>query len=139
MQRLSERQLIGLTGFDRATVSKRLDGLPFDPGPRRAKLYDSTAALAKIYQRGGDDPGGFVDQAEAQRLLTLKRGEQIDLEMEVTRKERIPLDVLEAANDRVFSNVAGMLKAHEGKTLSAAAIGDMLGELRSVSEAVRRG
>ena len=138
MPLLSINELHGLTGKTRATVTKSLDGVAFKDGPKKAKLYDSRVALPKIYQASEADGGEYVTAQEAQRLLTIARRQQIDLEMEVTRKERIPLDVIEEVNDRAFSNVAGMLKAHEGKTLTAAAIGDMLTELRSVSEVVRQ-
>ena len=138
MPNLSVNELAQLTRKTRATVTRRLDGIPFLDGPKSAKLYPSHVALEKIYQ--GDESGGeFITNAEAPRLLTIARREQIDLEMEVTRKERIPLDVLEDVNDRAFSNVAGMLKAHEGKVLTTDGIADMLTELRSVSEVVRNG
>ena len=137
MKLLSQNELAQLLSTDRETIRKKVSTLIPVPGPRNAKLYESDKAIPLCLGLGGPSDGEYVDMAEAQRLLTVKRGEQIDLEMEVTRKERIPLDVIEEVNDRAFSNVAGMLKAHEGKTLTAAAIGDMLTELRSVSEVVR--
>ena len=70
--------------------------------------------------------------AEAQRLLTVKRGAQIDLEMEVTRGDRWPKDDVEAIHEASLSNVAGLLKAHEGKPLSAELIRDIFTELREV-------
>ena len=139
MPNLSINELSGLTGKTRATVKKALDSIPFLDGPNSAKLYPSKVALEKLYHAPDKDGGDFITAAEAQRQLTIARKEQINLEMEVTRKERIPLDVIESANDTAFSNVAGMLKAHEGKTLTSEAIGDMLTELRSVSEVVRHG
>lgn len=139
MKLVSVKLLSELLSMQRETVAKKLSSLVPTAGPKQAKLYPSDRAINMCLGRGEESDTGYVDQAEANRQLAIKRGAQIDLEMEVTRKERIPLDVLEDVNDRAFSNVAGMLKAHEGKTLTAAAIGDMLSELRSVSESVRRG
>ncbi len=45
--------------------------------------------------------------------------------MEVTRKERIPLDVVEEINDEAFSNVAAMLKSHTGKFLTEELVNDI--------------
>jgi hypothetical protein len=91
-----------------------------------------------IYVGATEDAAGLtLTSAEASRQLTIARKEQIDLEMEVTRRQRIPLDVLDTINETAFSNVVGMLKAHEGKMLTAAAIGDMLGELREIGARVK--
>lgn len=113
----------------------KLVDLPFEQ-KGRAKLYDSKLALPRIYLGNGSDPDAPTE-AESRRLLNNRRRAQIDLDMEVKRKERIPLDVLEAINERAFSNVAGMLKAHRDKVLDENAINDLLTELRSVAEAVR--
>lgn len=139
MPKLSILQLSVFTGKTRPTVRSRLDGLPFEDGGKNGKLYDSKLALEKIYQVSDDPDNATITNAEATRQLTIARKEQIDLEMEVTRKERIPLEIIEAVNDRVFSNVAGMLKAHRGKRLTEDGINDILAELRSVGSAVRHG
>lgn len=129
---VSINRLSELTGFARKTVVLRIDGLPNKKkGP--ALMYDSRRALSVLYHGASEeDGGGKVDAAEASRQLTIARRQQIDLEMEVTRKERIPLDVIEAKNETVFSNVAGLLKAHLDKPLTAALTADIFTELRNI-------
>jgi hypothetical protein len=137
MPLLSINELHKLTGKTRATVTKSMDGLTFQPGPKSGKLYDSKLALAKLYGVAGEDGTGSVTAQEASRLLTIARRQQIDLEMEVTRKERIPLNVLTMINERIFSNIAGMLKATEGKVMTHETISDLFSELKSYSEKFR--
>ena len=145
MQKVNILELSRLTGKDRENIGKWISGLSFEPGKGRAKLYNSEEALSRIYLRRTEKEqadkdaqvgGEYVDQQEANRILAVRRGEQIALEMEVTAKKRIPLDICEEVNDKAFSNVAGMLKAYEGKTLTAESINDMLTELRTVSDAL---
>lgn len=139
MPKLSILQLSAFTGKTRPTIRSRVDGLPFEDAGKNGKLYDSKIAFEKIYQVSNDPNDTGITNAEATRQLTIARKEQIDLEIEVTRKKRIPLEIIEAVNDRVFSNVAGMLKAHRGKKLTEDGINDILAELRSVGSAVRHG
>ncbi len=137
MPNVSINQLCEWTGKRRDTVVRALDGLTFEDGPKGAKLYGSKLALEKIYHAPTEDGGEFISAAEAQRQLTIARREQITLEMECTRKERIPLEVTNEVNERAFSNVAGLLKAHEGKPLDQTLIGDILSELRQITESIR--
>ena len=52
--------------------------------------------------------------------------------MEVTRGDRWPKDDVEAIHEASLSNIAGLLKSHEGKPLSAELIRDIFTELREV-------
>ena len=138
LRRLNIHELAKLTGKERKTIQKKLQGVPYEAGTQSQKRYESKVALEIIYVGATEDAAGAtLTSAEASRQLTIARKEQIDLEMEVTRKQRIPLDVLDTINETAFSNVVGMLKAHEGKLLTASAIGDMLGELREIGARVK--
>jgi hypothetical protein len=77
---LSILQLSQLTGKSREHVTVKVADLPFSDGTKGAKLYESKAALAAIYCPGG--------HASPQDALAAKRVEEIELNMEVTRKER---------------------------------------------------
>jgi len=132
MPLLSINELHKLTGKTRATVTKSMDGLTFQPGPKSGKLYDSKLALAKLYGVAGEDGTGSVTAQEASRLLTIARRQQIDLEMEVTRGDRWPKEDVENIHETSLSNVAGLLKAHEGKALTPELIRDIFTELREV-------
>lgn len=135
---LSINELHQLTGKTRATVTKHLDGVSFKDGPKKAMLYDSQVALERLYrgESSGDD-GEPISKLEAERQLTIARKNQIDLEMEVTRKERIPLDVVDEIDELALTNIIGMLKAQEGKTLSPELIGDILTEMREIGAKVK--
>jgi hypothetical protein len=130
---LSINELHQLTGKTRATVTKHLDGVSFKDGPKKAMLYDSQVALERLYrgESSGDD-GEPISKLEAERQLTIARKQQIDLEMEVTRGDRWPKDDVESIHEASLSNIAGLLKSHEGKPLSAELIRDIFTELREV-------
>jgi hypothetical protein len=130
---LSINELHQLTGKTRATVTKHLDGVSFKDGPKKAMLYESQVALERLYrgESSGDD-GEPISKLEAERQLTIARKNQIDLEMEVTRGDRWPKDDVESIHEASLSNIAGLLKSHEGKPLSAELIRDIFTELREV-------
>ena len=132
MKLISQLEIAELLSTDRETVRKKVAPLVATPGPKNAKLYESDKAIALCLGLGGPQDGEYVDMAEAQRLLTIKRGAQIDLEMEVTRGDRWPKDDVEAIHEASLSNIAGLLKSHEGKPLSAELIRDIFTELREV-------
>lgn len=132
MKLISQLEIAELLSTDRETVRKKVAPLVATPGPKNAKLYESDKAIPLCLGLGGPQDGEYVDMAEAQRLLTVKRGAQIDLEMEVTRGDRWPKDDVEAIHEASLSNIAGLLKSHEGKPLSAELIRDIFTELREV-------
>ncbi len=139
MPKFSETELSLMTGHTRATIRKKLDGVKHEKGERNARLYDSKLALECIYLGAKSDQGEVITAAEAARRLTVKKGEQIDLEMEIARKERIPISDIEAVNDRVMQNIAGLLKAHVGKPLDETLIGDLFTELRELGSVLNNG
>jgi hypothetical protein len=46
--KISIRQISVLTALDRDTVTRRLQGLPSEPGGKNARLYDAPAALRAV-------------------------------------------------------------------------------------------
>lgn len=137
MKLASIKELSELLSMTRETVGKKLANMLPTDGPKGAKLYPSDKAIRTCLGMNDAPAGDFIDYAEAQRLLTVRRADQVQLEMECTRKERIPLEVTNEVNERAYSNVAGLLKAHEGKHLDQALIGDILSELRQITGAIR--
>lgn len=132
MKKVSQLELANLTGIDRETVRRRIEHLPHEPGPKRAKLFDSEKALRAIF---GATESGVVDETTGmspQDALAVTRKKEIELGMEVTRGERWPKEDVEAIHEASLSNVAGLLKAHEGKPLSTELIKDIFTELREV-------
>jgi hypothetical protein len=119
--------LIGITG---AEFLKRVEdgrlSKPTEAG------FDIKTVVRETLRNRAEKEGGEITNAEASRQLTVARKQQIDLEMEVTRGERWPCEDVEAIHETSLSNVAGLLKAHEGKTLTPELIRDIFTELREV-------
>lgn len=133
----SESQLALWTKRDRKTVRAKLINLPHTIGDKSAKLYESDIALGILYGLDKNAAKGAISPQEAAKRLTVKRTEEIDLNMEVTRRERIPLEDVEEHNDAVLQNVAGIFKASEGKRLTPELIQEIFGELRRMDEILR--
>lgn len=134
MALLSENELAELTKKSRETVRRKLSCVPNKPGPHRARMYESHVALEVLYGIDKKDGGDFVTASEAQRLLTISKRQQIDLEMEVTRKERPHLEDVTIINEMALGNMAGLLKSHTGKSLTEELINDIFTEARTIGE-----
>jgi hypothetical protein len=131
MKLISINEIAILAGVTRETASKKLAGIVAQKGPKSAKLYDSTIALRKVmgldHQEG--DP---VTPAQAQLQLTIARKQEIDLNMEVLRKERIPIDVVNEIQSEAFSAINGILKSIVGKVMTDEVFHDAQQQLRDI-------
>jgi hypothetical protein len=83
---LSINQISELTGQDRRTVTKQLDGLPFQPGDKNAYLYESTEALPRVYAMDSLEAARAA-QARSQASLNAVREEDL-------RKQRIAIQIV---------------------------------------------
>ena len=106
-------------GVNRETMERRRRKEDVQPGP------DGCFTTAQIVKLCFED-----NQAAANLALTKSRDEQIKLEMECTRKERLPVDDVRELLDATFSNIGGLLKAHRGKVLDDAVLADIFKELQ---------
>jgi transcriptional antiterminator len=131
MKQVSINELSVLTGKTRETIGKALANLPFNAGPKGAKLFNSYHALSALYRSSSLSGEKPTDQ------LALKRIEQIDLEMEVTRQERITIEAMNAVNDEVFQSAAALIKSHKGKVLTEEVINDIYAAFRSIPEKLK--
>jgi HNH endonuclease len=131
---LTFRQMHSLLGMTSDEFGKRVEAGELKPSGGSFEIVATVRAALRAARSGTS--GNLSD---ASLKLAVAREEQIRLDMEVTRKERIPLDVIEAINDRALSNVAGLMKAHEGKTLDTVLIGDIFTELRTINEHLKDG
>lgn len=94
--------------------------------------------LEAIYCGGtSNGDSSSVTTEQAQKELAIARKQQIDLQNEVLRKERVPLETLEQINEEAFANVAAMLKAQTGKTLTEELINDIYGQFRDIAAKVK--
>lgn len=129
----SIKKLSELTGRKRETIAARLVGMQPEPGRRRAKLYDSTKAIPIIYGIAADDGGKLkISSMEAGAELNIKKREQIELDMEIKRKERIPLEDVAEANNELIGEAAVILRSLEGKTLTASLLADVMEKFRAL-------
>jgi len=98
-------------------------------------------AVAYIrYLRDRRDQAGLSnedDDKATRRALNVARHDEIRLNMEVTARTRIPLDLIEEIDERLHSNIAGILKSRRNKTLDEEALSDIFGELRQVGPILR--
>ena len=111
------------TGKHPATIRKRIASIiPDDKGK-----YDSTVALQAIYI---GIEGSKVTTEEAIRQLNVARKEEIDLDMEIKRKERLPIADCLAVDNEVFQAIAGTIKANRNKQLSEEVTNEIFDNLR---------
>jgi len=125
--RVSIYWLTQATEKHRGTIKKRVAGLEPDKHGR----YDSAAALEAIYC--GETPGGnseFISTPEAVRQLTIAKKEQIELQNQIARGERIPIDDVNEAVGQVFTAIRGILKVN----LSVDRANDVFDEMRRVAD-----
>lgn len=138
MPALNITQISDLTGMARKTVTKRLEGLPYTGGEYASdpKIYDAPAALARVYATGPQSVDGEMTNAQAASLLAQTKTAEIELDMQITRKERIPLEVVTQVNEEAFSAVSQMLKAQLGKSVTSEVLTEWLAELRGIGERI---
>jgi hypothetical protein len=122
--RLSINQLWELTNFERNLIKKKLEGLPFLNGAKRAHLYESSEALPILYS---------VESLEMARAKhALSQASLNAVREEALRGERIPLGDVRDAIDEVFQAQASTLKAAKNKKLTPAKINEILDKWRSL-------
>ena|SRR5215471_1513257 len=122
------------TGKDRKTIRKRIDTLPHDPKRR----VDSIPALEAIYYGTGPSGNGFISTPEAVRQLTIAKKDEIDLEMQIKRGDRVPIEECRRADNEIYMAIAGIIKANRGKTLSENLINEIFDMLRSWAHRLER-
>lgn len=123
------------TGKHPATIKKRISNLDTD---KRGK-YDSGLALEAIYCGLNEVEGQKISTPEAVRLLTIAKKEEIDLDMEIKRGERLPRLDVELAHDEVFKSIAGTLKANANKKLTMPTINAIFGQFRTIGKELLNG
>ena len=136
MPKLSINQLSEITGRDRRTIKMRLDPLPFDPGPKRARLYDSVKALDAIYGKIDGDFSG-VSYDEARRLNVLADTELKRVQTEEKQRTRIPIEIVNSAIDEVSQAIAAIIKSTKGKLMTEEEINMTFEQLRNIPKKLK--
>ena len=125
---LSISQLADLSGFDRRTVTKKLERLVWTEGEKGAHLYETKAALAALYV--AEHEGKTFDQARTEQALASARLTTVRCETEETK--RPPLDLVLGFFDAAGQEVAALLKVHKGKTLDQSRIDKIFESFREL-------
>jgi len=76
--KVSIRQISILTGIDRDVVTRRLQGLPSEPGAKNARLYDAPAALRAVLAPALA-PEGTLEQLKARTEFLNAELKQLEL------------------------------------------------------------
>lgn len=92
-EKVSISELERVTGKNRATIAKKLAGLPFDTGFKGSKEYDRRSALALIVtddEVGGDGLNGHAIGAKARREIA--EADRAELRVAQIRGELVNAD-----------------------------------------------
>lgn len=105
---ISINQLAQLTGKDRRTVTKALEGL--EPIEKKSNkiTYDIKEALQLIFTNGfllDENDNDIIDPQLEKAKLDRARRQDIELNLEVKKKNLIPSDVIETALSGLFSSI----------------------------------
>jgi UDP-N-acetylmuramoylalanine-D-glutamate ligase len=130
---LSINELSKLTGKDRRTITTKLNGLPFKPGSKAAMLYDSAAALERIYAINARKIS--LDEARTRQALSQEALNRV--REEELRKTRIPIDLVMSIMDQTLQSICATLKAAKGQMLTLEKINEILADFRSIPEKLR--
>src|SRR6476659_7593829 len=98
MSLLSQTQLSDLTGKDRKTLTRRLESLQPQDGPRGAMLYDSRLALELIYEV--KTTGKTVDEARKEDYI--QRAALAKVRREELERTRIPIELVLNIHDQAL-------------------------------------
>lgn len=109
--------------------------------PKEERGRYSPIALNLAYIRYLRDRVQSPDQSDneffAVKLAKIRaETQQIDLDMEITRGQRIPLEDVSEVTNRVFQSIAGTLKANLNQLLTIEKINQIFAELRGGCEEV---
>jgi hypothetical protein len=103
--------------IDRRTLAKRIRAGDIRPGTDGKFSTEQVCAAV------------FGDYRREQLREMRERADKLELENQVTRRERIPLDVVMAVNTEVEQAIAGIIKASK---LPIAAVNEIFDQLRDI-------
>jgi hypothetical protein len=113
-----------------STVKRRTTGLQRDTAGKLNRVQ----ALEAIFIGTVETKDGRITMPEAVRQLTVEKALQVRLQNEITRKERIPIHVVNEVNGQVFQSIAATIKRRLNKVMDLDMINELFAELRDVPE-----
>lgn len=111
-----------MTGKERRTITKQVEGLPFKEGEKCAHLYESAEALQKIYSAGSLE-AARADHARTQADLNRIRQQELE-------RKRIPIEAVEQTLEEITQALGSTIKAAEGQILTSAKINELFETFR---------
>jgi hypothetical protein len=127
--RVSKNWLAFCTGMHFNTIKKRLTGMDSD----RNGKFDRVTALGRLYV--GEK--GEMTYSEVQKGLALEKTKQVQLQNEVTRKERIPIGIVMDALDQTLQAMSATLKASVGKVMTVDRVNEIFTGFREIPDKLR--
>ena len=122
--RVTLNWLASCSGMHHNTVRKRLTGLDSDQNGK----YDRVTALNRLYV--GED--GELTYSEVQKRLAMEKTKQVQLQNEVTRKERIPIGIVTDMLDEIFQGMRATLQASVGKVMTVESVNEIFTGFREI-------
>lgn len=128
MSLLSLSDVQALTGLDHRRISKALSVLEHQPGPKNAKLYESSEALAVLYT------GENLDPNKERARLTHHQANLAELDERQKRSELVPMEQVVAEVGEACSNMRAKLLNLPPKMAAVVVSMDDLHEVQAVLE-----
>jgi hypothetical protein len=117
-------------GMHPSTVKRRTTGLQRDTAGKLSRVQ----ALEAVFIGTVETKDGWITTREAVRQLTVEKALQVRLQNEITRKERIPIDDVNAIIRPVFQSIAAIIKSRLNKVMDLDTINELFDQLRNVPE-----
>lgn len=108
MRKISINELFVLTNIDRRAIGRRLAGIEAEPGPGKALLYQSDAALRLLY--AGPD-GERLDASQERALLDRERRKALELANSRLEGKLLPVDEVSKAWEEQIAIAKGRFLA----------------------------
>lgn len=108
---LTMNQLYELTGVDRRTIKKRLEGLNFQKNSGKGHYYDAHEALPRIYQTFDNKHTTERAMAEESLLLERARREKVEIEVKRAKGEYIPIEDVVRDVEQEYNFIRNKLKS----------------------------
>ena len=127
MKLITVNALHDLTDLHGDTIRKHTAQLPRDG---RGRMNSALALRCLPLNNGSRNGEAPITHSEALRRLAIARTRQIEMDVEIKRGSRIPLDVVAASNKQIFYMFSGTLKRNHNKVLTTEVINGIFATLR---------
>lgn len=117
-------ELARVTGFDRATIGRRLKNLQYTNGTKRSKDYDRKTALTILMTKeevGGDALNGHATGAKARREIA--EADRAELRVAQIRGELVSADAMRQAAAELVKTLFQRIVRVEPAIIASKAVG----------------